>query len=85
MSNITNYSFLFQSMFGGTKTTWGTGSTLPGVFQFSQLNSSAIQSQLKAAGIDTNSKQYKAVIQQMTTIKKLLIFPKAVKIKCLKL
>ena len=66
MSNITNYSFLFQSMFGGTKTTWGTGSTLPGVFQFSQLNSSAIQSQLKVAGIDTNSKQYKAVIQQVT-------------------
>ena len=65
MSNITNYSFLFQSMFGGTKTTWGTGSTLPGVFQFSQLNSSSIQSQLKAAGIDTSSKQYKAVIQQM--------------------
>ena len=85
MSNITNYSFLFQSMFGGTKITWETGSTLPGVFQFSQLNSSAIQSQLKAAGIDTNSKQYKAVIQQVTTIKKLLIFPKAVKIKCLKL
>ena len=65
MSNITNYSFLFQSMFGGTKITWGTGSTLPGVFQFSQLNSSSIQSQLKAAGIDTSSKQYKAVIQQM--------------------
>lgn len=66
MTNITNYSFLFQSMFGGTKTTWGTGSTLPGVFQFSQLNSASIQSQLKAAGIDTSSKQYKAVIQQMT-------------------
>ena len=66
MSNITNYSFLFQSMFGGTKKTWGTGSTLPGVFQFSQLNSASIQSQLKAAGIDTSSKQYKAVIQQMT-------------------
>ena len=65
MSNITNYSFLFQSMFGGTKTTWGTGSALPGVFQFSQLNSSSIQSQLKAAGIDTSSKQYRAVIQQM--------------------
>lgn len=65
MSNITNYSFLFQSMFGGTKTSWGTGSTLPGVFLFSQLNSSSIQSQLKAAGIDTSSKQYKAVIQQM--------------------
>ena len=66
MSNITNYSFLFQSMFGGTKTSWGTGSTLPGVFLFSQLNSSSIQSQLKAAGIDTSSKRYKAVIQQMT-------------------
>ena len=65
MSNITNYSFLFQSMFGGTKTSWGTGSTLPGVFLLSQLNSSSIQSQLKAAGIDTSSKQYKAVIQQM--------------------
>ena len=66
MSNITNYSFLVQSMFGGKRTSWGTGSTLPGVFQFSQLNSSSIQSQLKAAGIDTNSKQYKAVIQRMT-------------------
>ena len=66
MSNITNYSFLFQSMFGGTKTSWGTGATLPGVFLFSQLNSSSIQSQLKAAGIDTSSKRYKAVIQQMT-------------------
>lgn len=66
MPNITNYSNLFQSMFGGKGTLWGTGGTLPGVFQFSQLNSSSIQSQLKAAGIDTNSKQYKAVIQQMT-------------------
>ncbi len=66
MPNITNYAFLFQSMFGGTKSTWGTGATLPGVFQFSQLNSASIQSQLKAAGIDTSSKQYKAVMQQMT-------------------
>ena len=66
MSNITNYSYLIQSMFGGTKATWGAGSALPGMFQFSQLNSGSIQSQLKAAGIDTNSKQYKAVIQQMS-------------------
>lgn len=66
MSKITNYSYLIQSMFGGTKATWGAGSTLPGMFQFSQLNSGSIQSQLKAAGIDTNSKQYKAVIQQMS-------------------
>ena len=66
MSNITNYSYLIQSMFGGTKATWGVGSALPGMFQFSQLNSGSIQSQLKAAGIDTNSKQYKTVIQQMS-------------------
>ena len=66
MLNITNYSYLIQSMFGGTKAIWGVGSTLPGMFQFSQLNSGSIQSQLKAAGIDTNSKQYKAVIQQMS-------------------
>ena len=66
MSNIINYSYLIQSMFGGTKATWGVGSALPGMFQFSQLNSGSIQSQLKAAGIDTNSKQYKAVIQQMS-------------------
>lgn len=65
MPKITDYSFLFQSMFGRTKTTWGTGSTLPGAFRFSQLNSASIQSQLKSAGIDTSSKQYKAVIQQM--------------------
>ena len=66
MSNIINYSYLIQNMFGGTKATWGAGSALPGMFQFSQLNSGSIQSQLKAAGIDTNSKQYKAVIQQMS-------------------
>ncbi len=65
MPNITNYSPLVQSMFGGKGTSWGTGSTLPGVFQFSQLNSSSIQSKLKAAGIDTSSKRYKAVIEQM--------------------
>ena len=47
-------------------TIWGTGSTLPGMFQFSQLNSGSIQSQLKASGVDTGSKQYKAVILQMT-------------------
>ncbi|MCM1261727.1 MAG: DUF3879 family protein [Butyrivibrio sp.] len=66
MNSIRNNSYLIQNMFGGAKTTWGMDSTLPGMFQFSQLNSSSIQSQLKAAGIDTNSKQYKAVIQQMT-------------------
>lgn len=65
MPNITNYSPLIQSMFGRKGASWRVGATLPGVFQFSQLNSSSIQSQLKAAGIDTGSKRYKAVIEQM--------------------
>ncbi len=62
MSKIIDYSFLFQSMFG-TKSTKGT--SIIGSFQLSQLNSGSIQAQLKAAGIDTNSKQYKAAIKEM--------------------
>lgn len=62
MSRITDYSFLFESMFG-TKNTKGKSAI--GSFQLSQLNSSSVQSQLRAAGIDTNSKQYKAVIKEM--------------------
>lgn len=62
MSKITDYSFLFQSMFG-TKSTKGT--SIIGSFQLSQLNSSSVQAQLKAAGIDTNSKQYKAAMKEM--------------------
>lgn len=49
MSKITDYSFLFQSMFG-TKSTKGT--SIIGSFKLSQLNSGSIQTQLKAAGID---------------------------------
>lgn len=59
MARVTDYSFLFQNMFGTKKT------TIPGSFQLSQLNSSSVQKQLKAAGIDTNSKQYKAALKQM--------------------
>ena len=62
MSRITDYSFLFQSMFG-TKGTKGT--SIIGSFQLSQLNSGSIQAQLRAAGIDTNSRQYKAAIKEM--------------------
>ena len=62
MSRITDYSFLFQSMFG-TKGTKGT--SIIGSFQLSQLNSGSIQAQLRAAGIDTSSKQYKAAIKEM--------------------
>lgn len=59
MSRITDYSFLFESMFGFKKT------NAMGSFQLSQINSSAIQAQLKAAGIDTGSKQYKAVLKEI--------------------
>lgn len=59
MSRITDYSFLFQSMFGTQKP------TIPGSFQLSQINSKSVQAQLKAAGINTNSKQYKAALKQM--------------------
>ena len=59
MSKITDYAFLFTKSFG----TSGVNSI--GSFQLSQLNSSAVQSQLKAAGINTNSKQYKAAIKKM--------------------
>ncbi len=59
MSMITDYSFLFQNMFGIKDT------NITGSFQLSQLNSSSVQARLKAAGIDTNSKQYKAALKQM--------------------
>lgn len=60
MSKITDYSFLFQSMFGTSKT------NSIGSFRLSQLNSGSVQAQLRAAGIDTNSKQYKAAVRMMT-------------------
>ena len=60
MSKITDYNFLFQSMFG-TKKTNPIGS-----FRLSQLNSGSVQAQLRAAGIDTNSKQYRAAVKMMT-------------------
>lgn len=60
MSKITDYSFLFQSMFGTSKT------NPIGSFRLSQLNSGSVQAQLRAAGIDTSSKQYKAAVRMMT-------------------
>ena len=59
MSKITDYAFLFQKSFGTS------GVNAIGSFQLSQLNSSSVQSKLKAAGINTNSKQYKAAVKQM--------------------
>ena len=61
MSKITDYSFLFQSMFG-TKSNAGVVNPL----KVSDLSNGSLRSQLKAAGIDTNSAQYKAAVKQMT-------------------
>ena len=61
MSKITDYSFLFESMFG-TKSNAGRVNPL----KVSDLSNGSLRSQLKAAGIDTNSAQYKAAIKQMT-------------------
>lgn len=59
MSRITDYSFLFQDMLGrANKNTIGS-------FQLSQINNSSVQSRLRTAGIDTNSKQYKAALSVM--------------------
>ena len=61
MSKITDYSLLFQSMFG-TKSNAGRVNPL----KVSDLSNGSLRSQLKAAGIDTNSAQYKAAVKQMT-------------------
>lgn len=59
MRKIADYSLLFQNMLGMPKKNQINN------IRLSQLNSKSVQAQLKAAGIDTNSKQYKAVIKQM--------------------
>lgn len=59
MARIIDYSFLLQSITGKVKT------NPIGSFQLSQMNSSSVQAQLKAAGINTNSNQYKAVMKKM--------------------
>ena len=59
MPRIIDYSYLFQSLPGASKM-----NTL-GSFQLSQINSSSVQAQLRAAGIDTNSNQYKAAMKEM--------------------
>lgn len=61
MARITDYTFLLQQMFG-TKS--NTGMVNP--IKVSSLSSRATQAQLKAAGINTNSAQYKAAVKEMT-------------------
>lgn len=57
-SRIMDYSFLFNNNQGKMKNSFGT-------IQLSKIGTKSAQSQLKAAGIDTNSKQYKAAMSQM--------------------
>lgn len=59
MPRITDYSFLFESMSGRKNT------NVIGSFKLSQISSKSVQAKLRAAGIDTNSKQYKAVMKEM--------------------
>lgn len=60
MSKIMDYSFLFQSM------NKSSGVDSFGRFRVNNANSMAVQSQLRAAGIDTNSKQYKRVMSEIS-------------------
>lgn len=61
MSKIGNYAFLLQRSFG-TK----NSSNMVNPFKISNLPSCSGKEQLKAVGIDTNSKQYKAAIKEMS-------------------
>lgn len=59
MSKITDYGFLFQSM------NKSSGVDSFGRFNLSNINSKSIQNQLRAAGINTNSKAYQKVVYNM--------------------
>ena len=64
MSNIIDYSYLISLMTGSNNN--NSGMTRYGTFQLNNIGNKNIQAQLKAAGIDTNSAQYKATIKNMT-------------------
>ncbi len=66
MPRIIDYSYLFQNMLGTSK----RSTNFTGSFQLSQINSGSVQAQLRAAGIDTNSKQFKAVMKEMMSASK---------------
>ena len=53
-SKIMNYAFLFSNTQGKMKSPVNS-------IQLSKLGTKSVQTQLRAAGIDTNSKQYKTV------------------------
>lgn len=60
--NVTDYRYLLDAMFG-SDSKGGVDSF--GRFRVNNANSKSVQSQLRAAGIDTNSKQYKRVMSEM--------------------
>lgn len=59
MPRIIDYGFLFEQMLGNNSM------AKYGSFQVNQIGNKSIQSQLKSAGIDTSSAQYKAVVGSM--------------------
>ena len=69
MSKIMDYSILFEQMFGVSNPAKNAG-TVGGRIKVSDLSSPSVQAQLKAAGIDTNSAQYKTVIGDMLSANK---------------
>lgn len=64
MSMDMNYSYLLEQMFGVSNTAKDVASG-GNMLKLSDLSSPSVQSQLKAAGIDTNSKQYQTVVKSM--------------------
>lgn len=61
-----DYSYLFEQMFGVSNIAKDVASG-GNMVKMSDLSSPSVQSQLKAAGIDTNSKQYQTVVKSMMT------------------
>lgn len=64
MSVNVDYSYLFKQMFGVSNTAKDVAS-VGNMVKMSDLSSPSVQVQLKAAGIDTNSKQYQTVVKSM--------------------
>lgn len=58
--NVTDYRYLFDAMFGNNN----KGKNM-GMMKSSDLSTKSGQAQLRAAGIDTNSAQYKAAMKAM--------------------
>lgn len=66
MYRVTDYSFLFQSMLGkNNMMNKNNISSMFGSIKVSDLSSKSVKKQLISAGIDINSKQYKAVASSM--------------------